>query len=95
MLGVSSQGLTGSSCLSSFEDREKAFLSTVDRSREGGESQGLSSESPFCNLACFLAPYTAVLSILAELKVFSLLPRKHLFFGLTVSRSRDPESKMT
>lgn len=29
-LGVSSQGLTGSSCSSSFEDREKAFLSTVD-----------------------------------------------------------------
>lgn len=29
-LGVSSQGLTGSSCSSSSEDREKAFLSTVD-----------------------------------------------------------------
>lgn len=39
MLGVSSQGLTGSSCLSSFEDREKAFLSTVDRSREGEKAR--------------------------------------------------------
>lgn len=49
MLGVSSQGLTGSSCLSSLEDREKAFLSTVDRS--GGGRQAKAPESPFCNLA--------------------------------------------
>lgn len=35
-LGVSSQGLTGSSCSSSSEDREKAFLSTVDLFKGGG-----------------------------------------------------------
>lgn len=35
-LGVSSQGLTGSSCSSSSEDRVKAFLSTVDLFEGGG-----------------------------------------------------------
>lgn len=78
-LGVSSQGLTGSSCSSSSEDREKAFLSTVDLFLGGG--LGLFSESPLCNLACVLAPYTALLSILAELAVFSCCQENIYFLG--------------
>lgn len=76
-LGVSSQGLTGSSCSSSSEDREKAFLSTVDLLKRG--SLGLFSESALCNLACVLAPYTALLSILAELE-FLLHCQENIYF---------------
>lgn len=48
----------------------------------GGESLGLSSESPFCNLACVLAPYTAVLSVLAELGFFCSCQENIYFLGL-------------
>lgn len=47
MLGVSSQGLTGSSCLSSLEDREKAFLSTADRSGGGRKAKAPVLNRPF------------------------------------------------
>ena len=62
---------------SSSEDREKAFLSTLDHLK--GKKMGPGTESPLCNLACVSAPYTALLSILAELAVFYTVKKTFIF----------------